>query len=59
MVKKIGCIISDIICGSDIKEFTKELCREAVTLLGKTGYVSVTDDSNMENNEKVKCFWKY
>ena len=43
--------------GSNIKEFTKEQCREVVTLLGKAGYVSVTEDANMENYEKVEDFY--
>ena len=49
-------IIGETSYGSDIKEFTREQCREAVTLLGKAGYVSVTDDTNMENYEKVEYF---
>lgn len=43
--------------GSNIKEFTREQCREVVTLFGKAGYVSVTEDANMENYEKVEDFY--
>lgn len=43
--------------GSNIKEFTWEQCREVVTLLGRAGYVSVTEDTNMENYEKVEDFY--
>ena len=43
--------------GSNIKEFTREQCREVVTLLGRAGYVSVTEDTNMENYEKVEDFY--
>lgn len=43
--------------GSNIREFTKEQCREVVTLLGKAGYVSVTEDTNMENYEEVEDFY--
>lgn len=50
-------IIGETSYGSDIKTFTREQCREAVTLLGKAGYVSVTDDTNMENYEEVEYFY--
>lgn len=43
--------------GSDIKEFTKEQRREVVTLLGNLGFVSVTEDTNMENYEQVEEFY--
>lgn len=43
--------------GSNIKEFTQEQCRKAVSLLGSAGYVSTTDDANMENYEKVEAFY--
>ncbi len=42
---------------SNSKEFTREQRREAVTLLGRAGYVSVTEDTNMENYEKVEEFY--
>lgn len=32
-------------------------CREAVTLLGTAGYVSVTEDINMENYEEIEDFY--
>ena len=42
---------------SNIKEFTREQRREVVALLGRAGYVSVTEDANMENYEKVEDFY--
>lgn len=42
---------------SNIKEFTKEQRREAAALLGGAGVVSVTEDTNMENYEKVEEFY--
>lgn len=50
-------IIGDTSYGSDIKAFTKEQCREVVSLLGKAGYVSVTEDTNMENYEQIEDFY--
>lgn len=49
--------ISESSYGSNIKRFTREQCREAVALLGKAGYVSVTEDTNMENYENVEDFY--
>lgn len=43
--------------GSNIKEFTGEQRAEVVSLLGKAGYVSVSEDTNMENYEKVEDFY--
>lgn len=43
--------------GSNIKEFTKEQRREAVSLLGNAGFVSVTEDTNMENYEEIEEFY--
>lgn len=43
--------------GSNIEGFTEKQRREAVSLLGRAGYVSVTDDVNMENYEKVEEFY--
>lgn len=43
--------------GSNIKEFSLEQCRKVVSLLGSAGYVSVTDDTNMENDQKVEAFY--
>lgn len=42
--------------GSNIKGFTREQCRKVVSLLGEAGYVSITEDTNMENYGKVKDF---
>lgn len=43
--------------GSSISEFTKEQRREVVSLLGSAGYVSVTEDTNMENYEEIEEFY--
>lgn len=43
--------------GSNIREFTAEQRKEVVALLGSAGYVSVTEDTNMENYEKVEEFY--
>lgn len=50
-------LTDDLFYGSTIKEFTSKQCREVVSLLGDAGYVSVTDDTNMENYEKVEDFY--
>lgn len=43
--------------GSNIKEFTKEQCKEVVSLLGNAGYVSVAEDTNMENYGEIEDFY--
>lgn len=43
--------------GSSISEFTKEQRREVVSLFGSAGYVSVTEDTNMENYEEIEEFY--
>ncbi len=43
--------------GSNIKEFTEAQRKEAVRLLGKAGFTSVTKDCNMENPEKLEEFY--
>lgn len=43
--------------GSGIKEFTKEQCLAVVSFLANAGYVSVADDTNMENYEQVEAFY--
>lgn len=50
-------LISESSYSSNIKEFTREQCRKVVALLGKAGYVSVTEDTNMENYENVEEFY--
>lgn len=50
-------ITDELSFGSNIKEFTKEQCREVVSLLGNAGYVSVTEDTNMENYEEIEEFY--
>ena len=43
--------------GSNIKTFTKEQRREVVKLLGQAGFISITEDTNMENYEKIEEFY--
>ena len=43
--------------GSNSKEFTRQQCREVVSLLGNAGYVSVTEDTNMENYGEIEDFY--
>lgn len=43
--------------GSNIKNFTEEQRKTVVALLGAAGYVSVSQDVNMENGEKVEDFY--
>ena len=50
-------MISESSYGSNIKGFTREQCRKVVALLGEAGYVSVTEDTNMENYGKVEDFY--
>lgn len=50
-------IVDDLPFSSNIKEFSERQCREVVTLLGNAGYVSVTENTNMENYEKVEDFY--
>lgn len=42
---------------SNIKEFSKKQCQEVVALLGKEGFVSVAEGTNMENYKKVADFY--
>lgn len=42
---------------SNIVDFTKQQCQQVVSLLGKAGYTSVSDDINMENYQKVSDFY--
>lgn len=42
---------------SNIKDFTIEQCKEVVMLLGKAGFVSVTEETNMENYKDVEEFY--
>lgn len=42
---------------SNIKLFTRDQCKEVVTLLGNAGYVSITDDTNMVNYEQIESFY--
>lgn len=42
---------------SNIAEFTGEQCKEVVSLLGQAGFVSITEDCNMVNPEKIHAFY--
>ena len=42
---------------SNIKNFTAEQRKTVVSLLGKAGYVSVTEDCNMENPQDIEAFY--
>lgn len=50
-------IEGDLYYASNIKGFTFEQRKEVVSLLGKAGYVSVTDDYSMENSEQIEEFY--
>lgn len=50
-------LIGESSFSSNIKEFSREQCQEVVTLLGRGGYVSVTEGMNMENYKKVEDFY--
>ena len=50
-------LISESSYGSNIKGFTREHCRKVVALLGKARYVSITEDTNMENYGEVEDFY--
>lgn len=55
--KNIELSDDDLNYASNIKDFTPAQCKEVVSLLGNAGYVSVTDDCNMENPEKIEEFY--
>ena len=42
---------------SNIAEFTGEQCKEVVSLLGQAGFVSITEDCNMVNPERLHAFY--
>ncbi len=42
---------------SNVKDFRTEQCQRVVKLLGAAGYISVSDDLNMENYEGVEAFY--
>lgn len=48
---------AESIYSSNIKDFTIAQCKEVVALLGKAGFVSVTEDTNMENYEALEDFY--
>lgn len=50
-------ITDELSYGSNIKEFTKKQCKEVVSILGNAGYVSVAEDTNMENYQKIEAFY--
>ena len=41
----------------DSNYFTREQCRQVTAMLGEAGYVSVTEDTNMENYQEVEAFY--
>lgn len=42
---------------SNVRNFTGEQCKEVVMLLGNAGFVSVADDVDMQNHEKLENFY--
>ena len=42
---------------SNIAECTEEQCKEVVSLLGQAGFISITEDCNMANPEKIHAFY--
>ena len=50
-------IIDDSLYLFKIKNFTGDQCKEVVARLGGAGYVSITEDANMENYEDVEGFY--
>ncbi len=44
-------------CSSGVSEFTREQRRAVVEQLGAAGLVSVEEDTNMQNTEKIKAFY--
>lgn len=42
---------------SNIVDFTGEQCKEVVALFGQAGFVSITEDCNMVNPEKIQSFY--
>lgn len=50
-------IIDDSLYSFNIKNFTGDRCKEVVARLGGAGYVSITEDANMENYKDVEGFY--
>ncbi len=50
-------IVEGLFYESNVKEFTQKQCQEVVRLLGQAGFVSVTQDTNMENGEQLEAFY--
>ncbi|MCM1047424.1 MAG: DUF6070 family protein [Clostridiales bacterium] len=50
-------LTGDFSYGSNIKEFTSKQRETVVAHLGKAGYVSVTEDCNMENYVEIESFY--
>ncbi|MDE7479095.1 MAG: ATP F0F1 synthase subunit B [Lachnospiraceae bacterium] len=42
---------------SNVKDFSRAQCKEVAALLGKAGFVSVTEDTNMENYQDIEAFY--
>lgn len=58
-VYKDTIIENDIPYSSNIKNFTEEQCKRVVSLLGKAGFASVTENYNMENGKQVEEFYAH
>lgn len=50
-------ITDESLYGSNIGEFSEEQCQEVVSLLGGAGYVSIAEDTNMENYWEIEEFY--
>lgn len=58
-VYKDAMIENDMSYGSNIKNFTEEQCKRVVSLLGRAGFASVTENYNMENGKQVEEFYAH
>lgn len=56
-VYKNAAMEEDLIYGHIVTDFTKKQRKQVVSLLGKAGYVSVTDGVNMENPQMMQDFY--
>lgn len=56
-VYRDAAVEEDLIYGHIVKDFTREQSNKVVSLLGEAGYVSVTEDANMQNPEAIRDFY--
>lgn len=56
-VYRDAAVEEDLIYGHIVKDFTREQRNKVVSLLGEAGYVSVTEDANMQNPEAIRDFY--